>query len=560
MLIDFSGDPVRGKTAPPLAGQSEPMPNAGVFTSILSALIGGEKPRTQDAGPTPFASLDGQTDPHEPDDPSSASATQSGAPDRDSADPAAQWTPSPETMERSPDNNSGLAAPSGLPGDDPDDEIEAIEGALPMRRQHSSEAALTTQHIVPDASLPLPLQGGASGSSDQTLAGSFEKAVSGTAFVASSQARPHIPVPTVASAATSGPAVTMTSKYGTMADAKADAAQTNLTRESLPVAPATDPALYGAAAAKPLPLPFVHNLADTRATPSRAATARSVVDGAPSEPSSLVPRNGSEGGVGNGPPPHGALATSLPPAPAVDLVGGLKKPVQEAGSPIDPRRVDGSPPATTAAIPRSSAEIAAAWTGDAPKAIVIPSAMPALPTPRGAMQTALTWSTSGDGEALGGTVGGPYAHLSAAALPPDIADVQPRPAADLNREIARQIGAQVMNLGHGRFEMSLSPSELGRVEMWLQDTDNRLTLIINTERPETLDLMRRHIGLLEQEMRQLCFGSLTLQLGADGSAGSHSSQKHTETPHREEEIGAGPARESGLKPQVILAEHLDIRL
>lgn len=559
MLIDFSGDPVRGETAQPRAGQLGPISNSGVFASILSALIGSEKLLVQEPETTPPASPQGQADPQERDDPSSVNAAQSDAPDHPSAESDSQWTASPETNERSPATNGGLAMPSALPTDKPDAENEAVEGAVPVHRHHTYDAGLTTQHFRRDTAVtPQEVQ---SESTDQAPAEILEKTALDTAFVSSSQASPDLLVPTVAYASASGPADTMIPKSGTAADF----VQPILTRESVQTVPATNPppnnsaSENGPVAAKPLPMPFVHHSADTRTTPRHDTMARSIADGTPIKSSPLVVQSGTEGSAGNG-PHHGAVATSVPPAPVVDLVRGVKRPGQEAGSPSDPRRADGQPPTPSVSLPRSVVQTVAEWSGDAPRTIIDPAAAPAQPTQRGIMQTAWAWPTSGDDGALAAPAGGSYGNLSAAALPPDIAEVQPRLAVDLNREIARQIGAQVMHLGQGRFEMSLSPIELGKVEMWLQDTDNRLTLIINTERPETLDLMRRHIGLLEQEMRQLGFGSLTLQLGADGSTGSHSSQKHAGTPQQDEEIGAGPTREPGLKPQAVLADHLDIRL
>lgn len=135
----------------------------------------------------------------------------------------------------------------------------------------------------------------------------------------------------------------------------------------------------------------------------------------------------------------------------------------------------------------------------------------------------------------------------------------PRPAAEIARDTAQQIGAQVLNLGKGRFELSLSPSELGKVDMLLQDNDNRLTLVVNAERPETMDLIRRHIGLLELELRQLGLGNLSLQLGTGGAPGSQGGQGQeslasaagNDTPTEPARPAANPAA---------AGDHLDLRL
>ncbi|MCC5971261.1 MAG: flagellar hook-length control protein FliK [Pararhodobacter sp.] len=134
-----------------------------------------------------------------------------------------------------------------------------------------------------------------------------------------------------------------------------------------------------------------------------------------------------------------------------------------------------------------------------------------------------------------------------------------RAQAELARETAQQIGAQVVTLGKGRFELSLAPAELGKVEMWLQDSDNRLTLTVNAERPETMDLIRRHIALLEQELRGLGFGSLSLQMGADGAPGSQGGQnpQQDSTIKADAAISESPQRAA---PSSVAGDHLDLRL
>lgn len=70
-------------------------------------------------------------------------------------------------------------------------------------------------------------------------------------------------------------------------------------------------------------------------------------------------------------------------------------------------------------------------------------------------------------------------------------------------------------------EISLHPRELGRVHMALASTDVGTTLTITADRPETLDLMRRHIEQLAQEFKHLGHGDVGFafrQGGADGQA------------------------------------------
>lgn len=166
----------------------------------------------------------------------------------------------------------------------------------------------------------------------------------------------------------------------------------------------------------------------------------------------------------------------------------------------------------------------------------------------------------GDGGSLRGDGWGAASGATSHALYPAAADAESaaRSQSALAREAAQQIGAQILNLGKGRFELTLAPAELGKVEMWLQETDNRLTLTVNAERAETMDLIRRHIGLLEQELRQLGFGGLSLNMGTGGTAHSHEN-RHS----KPSLIDAVPTTSEETRPSPqppLVGDHLDLRL
>jgi flagellar hook-length control protein FliK len=92
---------------------------------------------------------------------------------------------------------------------------------------------------------------------------------------------------------------------------------------------------------------------------------------------------------------------------------------------------------------------------------------------------------------------------------------------EVARDLAQQIGARIMPLARGQFELALAPAELGRLEIALREVDGVMTLSVTAERPETLDLIRRHVDLLAQELRQMAQRELLLQLGTGGTgAGS----------------------------------------
>jgi hypothetical protein len=83
---------------------------------------------------------------------------------------------------------------------------------------------------------------------------------------------------------------------------------------------------------------------------------------------------------------------------------------------------------------------------------------------------------------------------------------------------ARQIAIAVSRATDGKSEFTLSPAELGRVRFGLQVIEGVVTVHIQTERPETMDLLRRHIDGLFQEFRQQGFDGATFTFGDDRQA------------------------------------------
>ncbi|UWQ21457.1 flagellar hook-length control protein FliK [Jannaschia sp. W003] len=71
-------------------------------------------------------------------------------------------------------------------------------------------------------------------------------------------------------------------------------------------------------------------------------------------------------------------------------------------------------------------------------------------------------------------------------------------------------------------EVSLAPAELGRVTFVIRNEEGTLTMQILAERPETLELVRRHADLLE---RAAADGPVRLRLEQEG-AGTHRGAGH----------------------------------
>jgi flagellar hook-length control protein FliK len=135
---------------------------------------------------------------------------------------------------------------------------------------------------------------------------------------------------------------------------------------------------------------------------------------------------------------------------------------------------------------------------------------------------------------------------------PNIAAAAPK---DQMRQIVPQIIASV-TIDKGVTEIALSPAELGKVRLNMSMQDGLLALQIMAERPETADLMRRHIDQLAQEFRALGFHDLAFSFG-DGK----SDKAAPKTPQSAPETETGLVDElSPIPAQSPARQGLDLRL
>ncbi len=66
--------------------------------------------------------------------------------------------------------------------------------------------------------------------------------------------------------------------------------------------------------------------------------------------------------------------------------------------------------------------------------------------------------------------------------------------------VARQIADAIPQSGDGAFEVRLSPEELGTVRLRMVPSEAGLVVQVQADRPETLDLLRRNIDMLADEL------------------------------------------------------------
>lgn len=132
--------------------------------------------------------------------------------------------------------------------------------------------------------------------------------------------------------------------------------------------------------------------------------------------------------------------------------------------------------------------------------------------------------------------------------------------AETTRAVAGQLAAVISaRPGAGGVEIALNPEELGRVSITLNGRDDGMHLIIMAERPETLDLMRRHMAILSAEFERLGYGDLSLDLGMSGDAphdGDTSQQDPAFSPTEAGDTAETLARPIPTSPE----QGLDMRL
>lgn len=94
--------------------------------------------------------------------------------------------------------------------------------------------------------------------------------------------------------------------------------------------------------------------------------------------------------------------------------------------------------------------------------------------------------------------------------------------------MAQQAAQQMVRVAQaqpgGPVELALNPEELGRVKLTFTSHENTLVVSIVGERPETIDLMRRHIDSLNQEFKNIGYGDVSFsfsQSGGDGFQGEN---------------------------------------
>ncbi len=114
------------------------------------------------------------------------------------------------------------------------------------------------------------------------------------------------------------------------------------------------------------------------------------------------------------------------------------------------------------------------------------------------------------------------------------AGIAPTPA-----NLALQLAEIARNPGRQAIEIRLAPEELGRVRIVLNPGESGLHVAIQSERPETLELLRRNAAELARELADLGYQGLSL---------AFSDQRDDAPPPRSEHRAQVPEQEAGAQP------------
>ncbi len=109
----------------------------------------------------------------------------------------------------------------------------------------------------------------------------------------------------------------------------------------------------------------------------------------------------------------------------------------------------------------------------------------------------------------------PLVGLTSEAKSLDMPEMPAISRADPGPRAAQQVAVALAMNPEGGFELALDPEELGSVRLNLSPSDNGMIVQVTAERPETMDLLRRHIDVLARELREAGYSDVSFSFGSD---------------------------------------------
>lgn len=130
----------------------------------------------------------------------------------------------------------------------------------------------------------------------------------------------------------------------------------------------------------------------------------------------------------------------------------------------------------------------------------------------------------------------------------------------LARDVAQQLSQVTRSVPGEVTELTLRPEELGHVRMRLSGSDGQIVLQILSERPETHDLMRRHIDIVERAFRDLGYHDIAFDFSFSGQRNGGPQTQGEPRPTEDRQIADVPPVPQAVRRQLLVPGRLDIRL
>jgi flagellar hook-length control protein FliK len=160
----------------------------------------------------------------------------------------------------------------------------------------------------------------------------------------------------------------------------------------------------------------------------------------------------------------------------------------------------------------------------------------------------------------------PFSALGSTAPAAALAGTGSAMPQQIAQHIAASLPRPVSDMGTGTLELALDPPELGRVRMSLVETAGVMTLSIVADRPETAELMRRHMDILAQEFSRAGLDAPNVRVGTGWDGSGAAPDRGAAPPERgNSEPGTEPAPGAPLAPALRMppadpTRALDLRL
>lgn len=132
---------------------------------------------------------------------------------------------------------------------------------------------------------------------------------------------------------------------------------------------------------------------------------------------------------------------------------------------------------------------------------------------------------------------------------------------DLPHHVSRQVAEALQNMPSRPVEISLNPEELGRVRLGVSSSEAGIVVSVLAERPETIDLMRRHINNLEAAFQAIGYSDISFSFaGGDAQNDGDTNQQTGTTAQLTDGLLADSTDSQTIHLQTQGSAGLDLRL